>query len=149
MRQTLLFVAAIAMVSCGEGTAGSGAAPSSTVGTSKGSDIAPSADPPTMEDPSGSLPTFGDADMGPAAELVGTLVDRDGCVLLVDGPLERLVLWPPGSEFDRAAGTIAIGGSGRVLALGSPLTLAGGEIDAPASVIPQACKGTPTVLVSP
>ena len=60
-----------------------------------------------------------------------------------------LVLWPPGSELDRQAGTVEIGGSGRVVALGSPLTLAGGEIEPPTGVVPQACQGTSTVLVSP
>ena len=98
----------------------------------------PAANPPPAEstapvqDPT-PLPTFGDPDIGPAVgELRGTLVDRDGCILLVHNSSEFLVLWTPGSKFDPATRSITIGTTGRAVTLNTALTMAGGEIDPPA-----------------
>jgi hypothetical protein len=71
-----------------------------------------------------SLPTHRLVGEGPTALTEGTLVDRDGCVLIATQTGESLVLWPPGHG--RVGSQIVRSGM-PVAQIGEVVELGGGE----------------------
>ena len=103
------------------------------------------------------LARHGPMNGGPAAIVMGTLVERDGC-LLVDrpggGPGTALALWPPDASAWVIDGvTTIVDGRGRpAVAVGGELSFRGGYdypldwAEAQAGPIPERCR-TPTYLL--
>ena len=103
------------------------------------------------------LARHGPMNGGPAAIVMGTLVERDGC-LLVDrpggGPGTALALWPPDASAWVIDGvTTIVDGRGRpAVAVGGELSFGGGYdypldwAEAQAGPIPERCR-TPTYLL--
>jgi len=55
----------------------------------------------------------------------GVLVDADGCVTTED---DATVVWPPGYGLEIRDGRLVIVGGGRVVGMGEPVALGGGEV---------------------
>ncbi len=93
---------------------------------------------------------------GPAAIVLGTLVERDGC-LLIDGPDGvALALWPPDASAWVIDGvTTIVDGRGRpAVAVGGEASFGGGYdypldwAEAQAGPIPEHCRTTTYLLIN-
>ena len=75
------------------------------------------------------LPTHALASV-PAAQLVGTLREKAGCLIAEASPPnagDRLLIWPAGTMVHREDDGTAVIVSGRAAIVGRPLTVGGGE----------------------